>query len=337
MTTWRSVSTLLLTVATLFGIVFTLFTGYGMVMVELWEHYPLDYDESITGQWVWIDEQPIYYSTRGWERGPKVVLVHGFQVEGQAVWTSTAQALADAGLYVIAVDLKGFGRSARDTSPNYSLRNQATLLARVLNQLEVMDATIVGHGWGSAVALQLAADQPRFAKQLVLISPRIRQDNMLFWRYLADAPYIDRAVAWVMAAGGPVWSARQRLSFYDYSRVDDAYRRATRQATQVMGTVDALLAMATSPQDKGDIDLGAVRVPVRIVLGQHDGRTARAEAARLEQKLINAQVMIIPEAGHQVQIEQHRVVSRIITELCFPEEMPVLTGIDSPYQYQFSR
>ncbi|HHX65261.1 MAG TPA: alpha/beta hydrolase [Chloroflexi bacterium] len=336
MIAWRSLLMLALTVVTLFAIVFTLLAGYGLVMAEVWEHHPLDY-ETAEGEWIWIDDQPIYYRTWGWERGPQVVLVHGFQIEGQEMWSNTAQYLADAGLYVVAVDLKGFGRSARDASPNYSIDSQAAILARVLNQLNIGEATVVGHGWGGAVAMQLAVDQPRFVGQLVLISPRVHGDGMSLWRGLADAPLIDRAVAWTMAGGGPLWALSQRLGFYDYSRADEEYRRAVQQATRIVGTVDALLAMAASPHDGPPLHPERIGVPTHIVLGEQDGRAVRREALRLEKDLPNARLFIIPEGGHYVQMEQYRVVNRIITEICLPDEPPTLTGIDSPYQRQFSR
>jgi pimeloyl-ACP methyl ester carboxylesterase len=287
----------------------------------VWENVELAHgvDE---GQWVWIHEKPIYYRTYGPKEGPPLVLVHGFEVAGGAVWYDNAEELARWGARVIKVDLKGFGHSARDASATYTLSEQAILLAKVLNELQVREATIAGQGWGSAVALQLVVEQPQFVDQLALISPLVYEQKSIrdarsTWRTLAQIPYLRDMAVWTTISGGPVWRFRHREEFHDPSLLDVEHWRHMRQPTHIMGTADTLLAMLTATQD-GDVpqSISTIDVPTLIIVGEEDARLPVASARRLARELPDAKLITLAEAGHQVQIEKAERVNVLLTDFC---------------------
>jgi len=127
MTALRFLGNLLLALVLIVLIALVLFGAYGVVSSRVWELFGLDYAVD-GGEWLWIDEQPIYYRMSGNEKGDWLVLVHGFQVEGSETWAANAQTLAKWGMHVVEVDLRGYGHSVRDTSPQvYSAMEQAYL------------------------------------------------------------------------------------------------------------------------------------------------------------------------------------------------------------------
>jgi len=316
MTVLRFLGNLLLAVILIGVIALTLFTACAIVLSQTWEGVGLD-DGVEDGTWAWIDEQPIYYQIWGPEEGPCVVLVHGFYVEGSKTWEANVRALARSGIRLIAVDLKGFGHSARDTSPTYTLRSQAILLARLLNQLRVRNATVVAHDWGSSVALQLAYEQPQFVGQLVLIAPVVYGDRVPIWQPVAKVPYLGPAAVWAIDSGGPVWSLLKRYEFYDKSAVTRAYLADMRRPTRIVGTIEALLAMARSPKDSDLPEaIATIDVPTLILQGSADPWIPLEEARRLEKDLGDARLAIIPEAGHFIHLEQSLEVSQRISEFC---------------------
>ncbi len=320
MSVLRFLGNLILAIILIVLIVLIFFAAYAVVVSKVWENVGLD-QEVEGGSWTWIEGQPIYYRVWGAEQGPTVVLVHGFSVEGLQTWEANAPGLGRAGMRVIAVDLKGFGRSARDTSATYSLRAQADILAQVLNQLKVSQATLVGHGWGGAVALQLATDQPQFAAQLVLIAPQVYEEIVPLWQYVAKVryvgPYLKRAAVWATDGGGPVWTLMRRRGFYRPLNVSNAYFREMVKPSHVLGTTDALLAMADSPQDS-DLPqaISDIETPVLILMGSNDLDVPLASAERLQKQLPDAELVIIPEAGHYVHIEQSALVNEHIADFC---------------------
>lgn len=285
-----------------------------LVLSHVWETDGLDagVDE---GRWAWIDEQPYYYRTWGPETGPWVVLLHGHHVEGMATWESNAAALARSGVRVLAIDMKGFGRSVRDTKPEYSVRGQAETVAKLLNQFHINEGTLVGHGWGCQVALQLAHDQPQFVGRLVLIAPQVYEPHMPLWAPIADVPYLGRAAAWAFDSGGPVWFIERERAFHDPDRWSAEQRATMNRPTHIVGTADALVAMA---QSVADSDLpGAIRttqVPTLVLLGRNDTSVSLDSAERLVQELPQGNLVILPDAGHNCHIEQASRVNSYLVE-----------------------
>jgi len=315
-TVLRFLGNLLLAIIVILLIAVTLFTACAIALSQTWENVGLD-DGVENGTWAWIDGEPIYYQTWGQAEEPCAVLVHGFYVEGSKTWEASARALARSGMRVIAVDLKGFGHSVRDTSPTYTPQSQAILLAKLLNQLHVTDATLVAHGCGSSVALELANEQPQFVGRLALIAPIVYGNRVPVWQPIARVPYLGPAAAWCVDSGGPLWGVLRRHGFYDKSAVTGAYLADMRRSTHIVCTIEALLAMARSPKDS-DLPqvIAKVKVPTLILLGSEDPWVSVEEGRRLEGDLRDANLVILREAGHYPHIEQSLQVSRYLAEFC---------------------
>jgi pimeloyl-ACP methyl ester carboxylesterase len=99
--------------------------------------------------------------------GPLVVLVHGFPQFWWA-WRHQLTALADAGLRVVAVDLRGYGDS--DKPPRgYDLWTLAGDVAGLVRALGEPRAHLVGHGWGGLIGWTVAALHPRVVSSLAVL------------------------------------------------------------------------------------------------------------------------------------------------------------------------
>lgn len=288
--------------------------GYAAVNVRVWERLSLD-ENVEQGDWLWIDEQPIFYREWGPADAPPVVLVHGHAVEGSAVWQANAQELADQGLRVIALDLRGLGRSARNLSPTYNLRSQANTLARALNELRVRDATLVGHGWGSGVVLQLASEQPQLAERLVLLAPIVNHRVSRLWRQIVELPYLGPAAIWIVSSGGPVWRMNQMRDVAERDALPDNYWDLVLPPTRVENTAEALRMMALSPADSDLPEaLERLDMPILVLIGDRDWRVSEASAGQLAAQVRDAQLVVIAEAGHALQIEQAAQVNTRIAD-----------------------
>ena len=78
--------------------------------------------------------------------GRPVVLIHGWPLSAQA-WEPQVSALQTAGFRVVAYDRRGFGRSDKPAS-DYSYDTLAEDLARVLDERDLQDVTLVGFSMG---------------------------------------------------------------------------------------------------------------------------------------------------------------------------------------------
>ncbi|CAK9041926.1 Bifunctional epoxide hydrolase 2 [Includes: Cytosolic epoxide hydrolase 2 (CEH) (Epoxide hydratase) (Soluble epoxide hydrolase) (SEH) [Durusdinium trenchii] len=91
---------------------------------------------------------------------PPILLVHGWP-EIAYSWRNQIHALADAGYRVIALDLKGFGRSdAPKDVALYDIEHITTDLAGVLSALNIERAVFCGHDWGGSIVWSMAQWRP---------------------------------------------------------------------------------------------------------------------------------------------------------------------------------
>jgi pimeloyl-ACP methyl ester carboxylesterase len=117
-----------------------------------------------TGEFIEVDGVRLHYVDRG--VGPPVVLLHGNGVMLQD-WVL---GLAAEHHRVIAFDRPGFGYSSRPRSSVWTPAAQANLIAAALKQIGVGPAVVVGHSWGTMVALALVLDNADVSAGLVLLS-----------------------------------------------------------------------------------------------------------------------------------------------------------------------
>ena len=97
---------------------------------------------------------------------PTVVFVHGV-LNDHSVWILQSRYLANHGWNVLAVDLPGHMRS---TGPcPQRVEEAADWLAGVLDAAGIDQAAVVGHSWGSLIALETAARHPKRVSHLVMV------------------------------------------------------------------------------------------------------------------------------------------------------------------------
>jgi pimeloyl-ACP methyl ester carboxylesterase len=130
------------------------------------------------GKFVEVDGVRLHYVERG--QGPALVLLHGNMVlSGDFDQSGLLDRAADH-YRVIAFDRPGFGYSERPRTTVWTPENQARLLHHALQEIGVDSALVVGHSWGTMVALAMALEVPDFVRGLVLLSgyyyPSVRLD-----------------------------------------------------------------------------------------------------------------------------------------------------------------
>ncbi|KZE99557.1 MAG: alpha/beta hydrolase [Rhodococcus sp. (in: high G+C Gram-positive bacteria)] len=94
-----------------------------------------------------------------------VVLVHGMGGDS-GTWDRFASALTAAGRRVVAIDLRGHGRSAHTT--DYSFDAFGRDVAAVLDHLKLTAVDLVGHSLGGYAVTVVAQDRPSIVRSLVI-------------------------------------------------------------------------------------------------------------------------------------------------------------------------
>ncbi|MEY4978182.1 MAG: hypothetical protein RLZZ352_452 [Pseudomonadota bacterium] len=97
---------------------------------------------------------------------PTVVFIHGV-LNDHSVWILQSRYLAHHGFNVLAVDLPGHGKSAGEAPA--SVEAAADFVGALLDAAGVQQAALIGHSWGSLIALEAAARLQQRISHLVLV------------------------------------------------------------------------------------------------------------------------------------------------------------------------
>lgn len=96
----------------------------------------------------------------GPEHGTLVILLHGFPQFANA-WTPILEALAGEGYRAVAIDQRGYSRSAKPKDIEaFSIENLVEDILNIADSLNAKRFHLVGHDWGGMVAWHLAGRAP---------------------------------------------------------------------------------------------------------------------------------------------------------------------------------
>ncbi len=114
-----------------------------------------------------IDGLRLAYLDEG--EGRPVVFFHG-EPTWSFLWRKMIPPVRDAGYRCIAPDYAGFGRSDKPTDLGwYTYDRHVELMAKLIEELDLRDATAVVHDWGGPIGLRLFVEHPdRFSRIVIM-------------------------------------------------------------------------------------------------------------------------------------------------------------------------
>lgn len=235
--------------------------------------------------------------------GPAILLVHGFTT-GAPLWRRVAPLLLARGCQVVVPDLLGFGESDRPPGGPYTVAAQARHLDRALALLRIPRVVAVGQDMGGRVVRRLAAMRPERVAALVVVSPG------------APLEEPEPEIVAVQEQTGPALleiSSRPlgvvdlllpalRAALHDGDEGDERdetdARRLARYAAPYTGQAGArhLLDLARAITEDVDVPVAPpARVPVTIVLGEHDPLPAPVGASADVVRIAGAKRLLAEE------------------------------------------
>ena len=271
------------------------------------------------GRFMNVDGVRLHYVERG--EGPAVVLLHGNTVMLQDYIVAGILDEAALRCRVIAFDRPGFGYSERPRNTIWSPFAQAKLIHAAMGQLGIERAVIVGHSWGTLVAVALALNYRQSVRSLVLLSgfyfPRFRFDVLLasppaipvigdVLRYTIS-PIIQGLslplILWQMFGPPPV-PERFKKQF----PLSMILRPWQIRATAAEAALMVPAAMKLRPR------YGELSMPISIIAGMKDRVvTTERQSARLHNELPSSQFETVEGAGHMV----HHVAPDLVLAAIF--------------------
>ena len=254
-------------------------------------------------------------------RGSRVLLfVHGFGASSRN-WADVA-ARFDPELYrLLLLDLKGCGASPKPDDGRYSLRDQADIVVRLIQEERLEKVTLIGHSMGGGICLLVAlraGEWPFLAGRLeglVLIDSAAYSTEVPFFIRYLQAPMVRMLISEMLPPRSQARFVLRRV-FADPARITDEvverYASGLRDPEARRAARD--IAVQIVPDDHPDLvaRFPTIELPTLVVWGSEDPVLPIADAHRLRQALPDCELAVIEGCGHVPPEEAPGETARLI-------------------------
>lgn len=256
-----------------------------------------------------IDHVPVFYRSAGPDRAGAPPLYLHDAITSSEDWIAFLERTGG-----LAPDLIGFGRSGKGGHLDYSPSGLTSFVLEFLAALKIEHVRVIGHGWGGAVGLLLAAREPSRVERIVLIDA---VPLLPGFSWHGPARMWRRPLIGELAMGATSRRALKRALRKAAVR-PDAWSPARLDAIWEQfdqGTQRALLRLHRAADERELDQLGGqlerLISPALVVWGERDPWFAPKFANEYGAALPRATVERIPEAGHWPWLDQPRVVELV--------------------------
>ena len=263
----------------------------------------------------------LHYIDRGNSADPVIVVFHGNGSMIQDMTISGLIELLSQRNRVICFDRPGFGHSTRTRLKLWTPQAQANLFVDALTQLGVSNPVVIGHSWGTLVAVALALRDDYPVRRLTLVSgyyfPTFRLD---FWLLSGPAaPIFGDLLSYTLA---PLLALallpRILRKLFAPAPIPEVFKRefpfslALRpKQLQAAAEESAYLIPATT---RLQFEYANIRCPVQLIHGHDDEVIEKDQTARLHRVLARSDIELIAHAGHMVHHVDPQAISRTVED-----------------------
>lgn len=251
-----------------------------------------------------VDSSPVAWREAG--NGPTAVFLHGLG-GGRTAWRPQLAGLSDH-RRCVAWDAPGYGESARVSATSFgAYANAAVDFIDTVSPEAPVD--LVGMSFGGMIAQYATAQAPSRIRTLTLLctSPKFGLDGTDpdEWR--------AHRLSGLEAMGSPAAAAPAILSSLAGPNGAHVVPEAVEAMSRVplAGLLDSLSTIAS--HDTRAI-LPTIHVPTLILVGELDEETPVAYAQAIDDLLPNSRMVVIPGAGHLLNLEAPEEVNALMLE-----------------------
>jgi pimeloyl-ACP methyl ester carboxylesterase len=250
-----------------------------------------------------------------------VLLLHGFPARW-STWRQPMRALANAGFFAVAPDLRGYGDSDKPESVSaYSSARFIDDVAAIVRGFGRKQVCLAGHDFGGGVAWAVAMAHPDLVSRLAILNsvhPVGIEREMRKWSQVKKSWYVFFfLLPWV-----PEWLlSRHDFRFLRRSLADDGLSE---------DVIEDLLAGVRSPRSlhaaidtyrasfrdgiRGRIPRSRVDVPTLVIWGDRERHLNASLADPPADCVSSARVVHVPEASHWVHHDAPDEVAALLVE-----------------------
>jgi len=222
----------------------------------------------------------------------RVILLHSALGDSR-LWKRQVPAL-EREHHVLAPDLPGWGDNPMPAEPYSFVDFVAELLPGVL----------VGNSFGGAIALRTALAHQDRVERLVLVG-----SGLPAWDWTEEMRTHFTAEEEVFEAGDLDGAAELNMEFWVKPEHRDEVRPQQRRALELQSAHEEpeLLWPELPP-------LSSLELPTLVVVGADDHADFQAIAQHLAEQIQDAELVVVPGAGHLVGVDQPEELNALLLE-----------------------
>lgn len=244
----------------------------------------------------YVDAAGVRVGFRRRGTGPALVLLHGAVCDSR-VWRVELESFADA-FTVVAWDTPGCGGSD-DPPDHFRIGDFAECLAALIDALDLGRPQLLGHSWGSTLALELCRKRPAMVRSLVLVGAYAGWAGSLPPAEVQQR--LDFALNAAHRGPGSFRPASMPGLFSELMPPDRADELAMIMSDiRPAGTRTMALALAEADLRAS---LPEIDLPTLLVCGDADTRSSLSVAQALHRAIPNSTLEVLQGLGHECYLE----------------------------------
>ncbi len=228
--------------------------------------------------------------------GPPLLLLHGAVCDSR-VWRSQMETLSDE-FTVVAWDAPGCGAST-DPPESFRMPDFADCLASFAEAIGLIQPHVLGHSWGSSLALELYRRHPGTPRTLLLAGAYAG------WAGSLPEEEVTKRLTFALRVAdmdpGTFEPASMPGLFSDAMPTERADELASIMS-EVRSVGTRVMAHALAEADLRDA-LPTIRVPTLLLYGDRDERSTLNVANQLHAGIDSSTLVIMPGLGHEAFLE----------------------------------
>ena len=263
-----------------------------------------------------VDGIRVHYQEAGDPKAPAVVLIHGF-ASSTLVWSKVFLQIAEAGYRVIALDLLGYGYSAKPRNGEYTIGGQAKLLTGLLDALGIPCAIFIGSSYGGAVAATCALDYPDRVEKLILVGSvnNNRPCEFMLMR-LFGSPVFGDVVSPLLIGSRRLLRRRMKRVYDRHSWVMDERRVDARHLPLRAASTQRAIINTVRRWDAERISREAhlITQPTLLIWGENDREIPLSDGERLHAEIPGSRLIVFLECGHLPHEEYPEAFTNVVID-----------------------
>lgn len=229
--------------------------------------------------------------------GKPLFVLHGWGSNIER-WKEVAEQISGEEIKVIIPDLPGFGLSEKFKNP-WTINDYVKWFEEFAKEINVQDFYLAGHSFGGALAAKITVRFPQNVKKLFLISAALIRKKTVKKNIFSKSAKLFKLFSF--------------LPFYNFLR-KAVYKFIIRKSDYVYTDGVMKETYLNVISDDISFNLPFIKVPATIIWGQKDDSTPIEDAYYINKQIKNSNLIIIPEAGHDLNRKQPEILAQKILE-----------------------